>query len=138
LINGLRATGWMAAPIMVDVVARLINSGRLEQQAERKRKEAQLRSNLAKACLGPWLPTIATGGFHVWLPIPPGRTVNGLVTQAASAGIILAPSDLMSRNTAGPRGIRLCLGGPPTLRDLEHALRLLRGILDRPEAMSVI
>ena len=39
-INALRATGWMAVPVMAEVVARLIHNGGLARQARLKRDKA--------------------------------------------------------------------------------------------------
>ncbi len=39
-INALRATGWMAVPVMAEVVARLIHNGGLARQAKLKRDKA--------------------------------------------------------------------------------------------------
>ena len=39
-INALRATGWMAVPVMAEVVARLIQNGGLARQAKLKRDKA--------------------------------------------------------------------------------------------------
>ena len=87
-INAVRATGWMAVPLMAEVVARLITSGDLARQARMKRDKAALRNAIVRRVLKEWLPpSDSAPGFHIWLPLPAGRTMNALVTQAAQAGI---------------------------------------------------
>jgi DNA-binding transcriptional MocR family regulator len=83
-INALRATGWMAVPVMAEVVARLIYNGGLARQAKLKREKAALRDAIVRRILKEWLPAAtATPGFHIWLPLPAGRTLAALIAQAS-------------------------------------------------------
>jgi DNA-binding transcriptional MocR family regulator len=138
-INAVRATGWMASPIMAEVVARLIHSGDLLRQVHAKRAAAARRNAIADRVLGSWLtPMSGAPGFHRWLPIPAGRTLIALVTQAAQAGITIAPPGALQQVARETLGIRLCLGHPPTDDILENALGELRQILESAEAVSFV
>jgi len=138
-INAVRATGWMASPIMAEVVARLLHSGDLRRQVHLKRAAAARRNAIADRMLGTWLaPMSGTGGFHRWLPIPAGRTLIALVTQAAQAGITIAPPGALQQVDRGTLGIRLCLGHPTTDEILENALSELKRILESAEAFSFV
>src|SRR5215475_496228 len=138
-INAVRATGWMASPIMAEIVARLLHSGDLRRQVHLKRAAAARRNAIADRMLGTWLaPMSGTGGFHRWLPIPAGRTLIALVTQAAQAGITIAPPGALQQVDRGTLGIRLCLGHPTTDELLENALFELKRILESAEAFSFV
>jgi DNA-binding transcriptional MocR family regulator len=138
-INAVRATGWMASPIMAEVVARLIHSGDLLRQVHAKRAAAARRNAIVDRVLGTWLaPMTDTPGFHRWLPIPAGRTLIALVTQAAQAGITVAPPGALQQVDRGTLGIRLCLGHPATDDILEKALSELRQILESAEEISFV
>jgi DNA-binding transcriptional MocR family regulator len=138
-INAVRATGWMASPIMAEVVARLLHSGDLLRQVHLKRAAAARRNAIADRLLGAWLaPMSGTPGFHRWLPIPAGRTLIALVTQAAQAGITIAPPGALQQVDRGTLGIRLCLGHPATDEILENALLELKRILESAEAISFV
>lgn len=138
-INALRATGWMASPVMAEVVARLIHSGDLLRQAHAKRAAAAQRNAIADRVLGDWLaPMSGVAGFHRWLPIPAGRTLMALVTQAAQAGITIAPPGALQQVDRGTLGIRICLGHPATDEVLESALSELKQILESAEAISFV
>ena len=138
-INAVRATGWMASPIMAEIVARLIHSGDLLRQVHAKRAAAERRNAVADRVLGSWLsPMSGAPGFHRWLPIPAGRTLIALVTQAAQAGITLAPPGALQQVARETLGIRLCLGHPATEDILENALCELRQILQTAEAISFV
>ena len=138
-INALRATGWMAVPVMAEVVARLIYNGGLTRQARLKRDKAAARDGIARRILKEWLPaTSAAPGFHTWLPLPAGRTLAALIAQAAQAGITLAPPGALRRMESESLGVRLCLGAPATEADLERALIEIRRILEMAEAISFV
>ena len=138
-INALRATGWMAVPVMAEVVARLIHNGGLARQARLKRDTAAQRDRIVRRVLREWLPaTTAAPGFHVWLPLPAGRTLAALIAQAAQAGITLAPPGALRRMESESLGVRLCLGAPATEADLERALAEIRRILEMAEAISFV
>ncbi len=138
-INAIRATGWMAVPLMAEVVSRLINHGGLARQAKLKRDKAAVRDDIARRVLKEWLPaSTATPGFHIWLPLPAGRTLTALVAQAAQAGITLAPSGPLQRLERENLGVRLCLGAPATEASLERALIEIRRILEMAEAISFV
>ena len=138
-INAVRATGWMAQPIMAEVVARLMHSGDLLRQVHLKRAAAARRNAIADRLLGAWLaPMSGTPGFHRWLPIPAGRTLIALITQAAQAGITIAPPGALQQVDRGTLGIRLCLGHPATDEILQNALLELKRILESAEAISFV
>jgi DNA-binding transcriptional MocR family regulator len=138
-INALRATGWMAVPVMAEVVARLIHNGGLARQAKLKREKAELRDAIVRRVLKEWLPAAtAAPGFHTWLPLPAGRTLAALIAQAAQAGITLAPPGALRRMESESLGVRLCLGAPATEADLERALIEIRRILEMAEAISFV
>lgn len=139
LINALRATGWMAAPIMAEVVVRLIRSGDLARQVLLKREKAAARLAIVNRILGGrFRKSSSPASFHVWLPLPAGRTVTALITQAALAGITLAPPAALRPLDPASMGVRLCLGGIRTDDELERVLGVLRDILERAEAVSVV
>jgi DNA-binding transcriptional MocR family regulator len=138
-INALRATGWMAVPVMAEVVARLIHNGGLARQARLKREKAVARDGIVRRVLKEWLPAApAAPGFHTWLPLPAGRTLAALIAQAAQAGITLAPPGALRRMESENLGVRLCLGAPATEADLERALIEIRKILEMAEAISFV
>lgn len=138
-INAMRATGWMAVPVMAEVVARLIQNGGLAHQATLKRNKAALRDAIVRRVLRNWLPPSTNpAGFHVWLPLPAGRTLTALIAQAAQMGITLAPPGALRPLDPSSLGVRLCLGAPASERALEDALLELRRILEQAEAISLV
>jgi DNA-binding transcriptional MocR family regulator len=137
--NAVRATGWMAAPIMVEVVARLIENGEMARQVDLKREKSEIRADIAHRILREWLPkSTAPTGFHIWLPLPAGRSLTGLIAEAARAGITLAPPEGAQRLDRRDLGIRLCLGGAPSEAELQSALTEIQRILESTESISLV
>jgi DNA-binding transcriptional MocR family regulator len=138
-INGIRSTGWMAAPIMAEVVTRLIEDGQLEDQIKRKQETARRRYALAERILGNRIPITAQApAFHVWLQMPAGRTTTSLVAQAALAGVTIATPNALQSYDPLSNGVRLCLGAPESDADVEFALQSVCDILDNAETMSLV
>lgn len=138
-LNALRATGWMAPPLMAEAVARLILNGGLGRQVVLKREKAAQRYAIAQRILQDRLRfKQATPGFHVWVGLPEGRSVTGLVAQAAMAGVSIAGSAPLQPLDADMAGVRLCIGAPESESDLERALGAIRDILENAEALSLV
>jgi DNA-binding transcriptional MocR family regulator len=136
-VAALRTTGWMASPILVEVAARAAESGALDEQIEAKRRVALDRRRRARAILRPHLPDagVEHAGFHLWLPLPEGRSPTTFVSQARDAQVRLQLP--LAAGPARPRGVRLCLGSPSD-EGLERALRRLARILGSPEEMLAV
>lgn len=139
-VNALRATGWMAAPVMAEIIGRAIDEGMLDQQVELKRSEARRRQVLAHRILRRWLPAAGreSESFHLWLPLPAGRTLTALIAQAYNVGIRLAAPAEAGQGARAMPGIRLCLGGAADLAELEKALNEIARILASVEEISLV
>ncbi len=138
-INALRSTGWMATPIMAEVVSRLINNGQVEEQVRIKRDTAARRYAMAARILGDLVAAkLAAPAFHIWLKMPAGRTTSSLIAQGAMVGVTIAAPEVLKSFDPMSSGVRLCLGNPETDADVEFALQIVRDILDNAEVMSVV
>jgi DNA-binding transcriptional MocR family regulator len=138
-INAMRSTGWMATPIMAEVVSRIIESGEINEQILAKRHAAAHRHALAQRILGDLITFKGNvSAFHVWVKMPAGRSLSSLVAQAAAAGVTIAAPDVIESSDPISNGVRLCLGALETETDIERALTAVRNILSSAEAMSFV
>ena len=139
-INALRATGWMAVPVMAEVVAQTDPQRRTgpSGQAETRQGRGARRHRATHPAGVAARRHDRAPGFHIWLPLPAGRTLAALIAQAAQAGITLAPPGTLQRMERETLGVRLCLGAPATEADLERALVEIRRILEMAEAISFV
>jgi DNA-binding transcriptional MocR family regulator len=139
LVNGLRSTGWMATPIMVEATARLIRNGQLAASAAAKREQAAVRHAMAREIFAPLLhgPPVQPA-FHIWLPLPQGRAPTELAAAAAVRGVQVAPPNVLPSPDPVQAGIRICLGCTDALDQVRCGLEIIAHLLDQGEVISHI
>src|SRR5690606_4251624 len=84
-----RYSMWVATPIMAAVVARLIETGQIDDLILRKRAVARARFDLAKRKIGAGRISAATPSFQVWLPL--AGSIADVISASAIRGVVLAP-----------------------------------------------
>jgi DNA-binding transcriptional MocR family regulator len=131
----MRASSWMANPVSAAVVAHMVLSGAMAELVKRKQAAAESRWRLATRLLN--FPDVAeaTPAFHLWLPLT--SPVAGLIAAAAMRGVVLAPPTIVSGDPP-PKGLRICLGAPETLDELEAALAIIGEILNGEGLHSLV
>jgi DNA-binding transcriptional MocR family regulator len=125
------ASAVMAPPVTAELAARWIADGTARRIVDWKREELTARQQIARRLLG-WRASRAASP-HVWLAMPPQTTAEDFVEQARLRGVLVSASPAFGVGPARPdHAVRICLG-PPASRDaLEHALRILAGVLKDP------
>jgi DNA-binding transcriptional MocR family regulator len=131
LVNGLRATGWMATPLMVELATRLVQNGSFETLVQRKRQEAQLRHAIAREALAPFLPNRPIHpAFHIWVPLPAGRSATVVTAEAAIRGVHISAPNVLPSPDPLPEGIRLCLGSPASIEQMRYGVNIIARIFE--------
>nr|WP_300309921.1 PLP-dependent aminotransferase family protein [Halomonas sp.] len=133
----LRATSWMATPLMFEVASLWIEDGTVEDMASAQRELLAERQILAAQILHP-LPRMARpSSLHLWLPLPGGWRADELQQVAEQEGLAITTSTpFMVEQTVAPSCIRISLGAEPELARLEEGLERLAKLLnDAPPPM---
>jgi DNA-binding transcriptional MocR family regulator len=140
LAAAIRATTWMAAPLMAEIAARWIRDGTAERILKRKRQEAAARQRLAAAALARFSFQSHPAAYHFWLHLPEPWRSETFTDAARRRGVAVAPAQaFVVGRIAVPHAVRLCLGGTAGREPLEKGLRVLAGILETaPEAAPAI
>ncbi len=143
MILGMRATAWMATPMMAEIGRRLLNGGALERLAQERRAEARARTDIALSVLARHLdPPRSAGpaGFHIWLPLPADWPAARFFLAARQHGVTVTPPDAVAVDEKSPNGVRLCLGSPASRAELGTALAVLRDLIETapPPALSIV
>jgi DNA-binding transcriptional MocR family regulator len=143
----LRTSMWMASPLDAAVVTRWIAEGTAARITRALRDEAALRQALARRVLARGLPkpqAIANGGWHLWLPLPPGVPRGSFVEASRRRGVGVIAADVFAvRDVDAPGGspvpdaVRLCLGGPLDLAALRRGLEVVRDLASHPREMEL-
>ena len=125
-----RASCWMAPPLMAEIATRWFDDGSADRILARQRKEASDRMALAREILGRWGVDGPPGAMHAWFHLPEPWTTTAFVGAARDAGVKLTTeAPFVVPGAAPPRALRICLGTPASRDVLETALRRLAGIL---------
>ena len=129
----LRATTWMAAPLMVEVACRWLGDGTGERMAAWHRAEAGARRDLARRHLGDAIRRSHPGGYHAWMDLPDPWRAETFAAEARRRGVLVLPTETFAVGRGGSaEGVRLGLGAVPDRERLGAALECLNQILTGP------
>jgi DNA-binding transcriptional MocR family regulator len=133
LAGALRALTVMAPPLTVSLATEWVNDGTASAMVAAIRRETQARQALLQRYLAPWGVLSQPECFHAWLRLPDALSPNDAASFWRSRGVAAVASTAFATNTAPPRAVRLCLGGPSTLAQCEQSLRVIADTLLHPE-----
>lgn len=133
-----RATLWMAAPLMAEIAALWMSDGTVERIIEELRQASSERQNMAREILATPEARMCDGSFLVWLPLPRDWRARDFVAEAARRGVAISGSDSFAVDPLpAPESVRICLGAPASHTILEKGLHILRQLLVSPAGPSL-
>ncbi|MGC9669014.1 PLP-dependent aminotransferase family protein [Planosporangium sp. 12N6] len=110
VVAAVRATAWLAAPLLGEVFARWVTDGTAARVVAARVTASTARHALAADLLSPYAVPAAPGAPHLWLAPPEPWTAGQLVAAARQAGVLLSPGDDYAASRATPvHGVRLGL-----------------------------
>ncbi|WP_341502543.1 PLP-dependent aminotransferase family protein [Gallaecimonas sp. GXIMD4217] len=125
-----RASGFMAAPLMMELGCRLLASGDAAQAMADLQKEIQQRARLMQRIFAGTDLRHSSGAFYGWLPLPPGVGADELAARAEAEGIrVLTAGHFAVGQFQAPQAIRLSLTLVQDRARLREALGRLRQLL---------
>lgn len=133
LAGALRALSVMAAPPTVALATQWVNDGTASAVVQAVRRETNVRHALLERHLGQHEIWSQPDCFHAWLRLPGTLSPNEAASFWRSRGVAAVASTAFATNTAPPRAVRLCLGGPTTQSQCEQSLRVVADVLAHPE-----
>lgn len=140
IASGMRATTWMATPLMGEIAARLIRSGLAERMARQIREEAKARQLMVKRILPDADYDSHESSFHIWLKLPEPWRREEFTQQVRRRGVGLAPADAFAIGRAPvPHAVRVGLSAARDRAQLERALGIIADVLrEPPSAMPMV
>lgn len=140
LLASIRATTWMAAPLMAELTARWILDGTAAATLAEQRAEAQARQALAGRALARFEVQSHPRAHHLWLRLPAPWRSDSFSDEARRSGVAVTPSQaFVVGRTAPPAAVRVCLGAARDRVQLENGLAILAELLaGQPEAAQAI
>jgi DNA-binding transcriptional MocR family regulator len=127
--NLIRATVWTAPPLGAAIASLWVGDGTAMLLEAEKRREAQLRQELAARLLPIRAsPSAHPASMHLWLDLPRETAAQDLVRRVESLGVRITPGAAFGVGSA-PNSLRLALGAPMSRDQLERALGILASVL---------
>lgn len=126
LQSALNATVLFSSPVVAELATTWIEDGTAARIAEQKRAEVALRQRLARRMLS------HEGGdpraMHLWIELPKRWTADAFVEEARRRRVRIASASSFAVTSAVPRAVRISIGAPATIAELEAALHVIGGI----------
>jgi DNA-binding transcriptional MocR family regulator len=132
LSGALRAMTVMASPVTSALVTRWVADGTAEAVLDAVRAESLPRHELAIRHLGRHGIAAHPEGFHIWLPLTSAWSAVEFASYLRMKGVGVVASAAFSTDGNPPDAVRVCLGGPITLADCDHALQLIAETIEHP------
>ncbi|GAA5175878.1 MULTISPECIES: PLP-dependent aminotransferase family protein [Halomonadaceae] len=127
----LRATSWMATPLIFEIADRWLADGSVEALAAQQRSLLAERQRLAARRLQGHEIAARPSSLHVWVTLPAAWRAEELRQQAEQEGLALTASQpFMVEQTPPPRRVRLSLGAEPDIERLDRGLELVARLLN--------
>lgn len=130
LATSLRATVWMAAPLMAEIASEWIKDGTADRLVEQKRAEALARQEIARRVLDGFDFDAHPLSFHLWLHLPEPWRSNEFTMQLRQRGVLVTPPEaFVTGREEAPHAVRVCLGATRSRTQLESGLDIIREVL---------
>lgn len=140
LAGAMRATTFMAVPLMAEIATAWIEDGTAERVVAAQRNESHGRQQLARQLLAGLDYRAHPAAFHGLLALPDFWSPGEMTAAARRRGVIISGADAFAVGRPIPPVVRLCLGAAPDRDELARALaivgELVRGEPDPP--LSVV
>jgi DNA-binding transcriptional MocR family regulator len=122
----LAATMLFTSPVMAEIAATWIEDGTAAKIVARKREEVALRNRVARRIL-PRLSGDARSA-HLWLELPKRWSGDAFADEAKRRRVRVASASSFAVGDDVPRAVRISIGAPATVAELESALQVIAGI----------
>ncbi len=135
-VAAMRAANVMASPVTAALATRWIQDGTADSILRFIRKETAARQDLAARILTTKNCDFEPLSFSLWLRMPEGWTRSAFLGHMRATGLGIVTSDAFAVDDP-PEAVRVCLGGPASRGQLEHALEFMAHALgDAPSAAA--
>ena len=140
LAAALRASTWLAAPLLAEILMRWVHDGSADRIVTARTDATRQRNELARRVLEPLEVTADPAAPHLWLPLPEPWSTGSFVAAARDAGLLVAPGDdfTVDRDHRA-HGVRIGLNAELPDRALSDALATISRLATtgpRPEALT--
>lgn len=124
--SALAANVLLVSAMLAEIAATWIEDGTVARIAAKKREEIALRSRIARRLLPRTLSDARSP--HLWIELTKRWTADTFADEAKRRRVRVASGSAFAVGDEPPRAIRVSIGAPSTIAELEQALHILGGI----------
>ena len=129
----------MAPPLMAEIATRWISDGTADRVLDSHKAAAAERQVLARRILAGADYRTPPGSLHLWLELPePWRAVDFVAAMRDQGVAIAAAETFAIGRGSAPHAVRVCLGMPHRIADLETGLTRISAALANPTAPAMM
>lgn len=128
--NALRASCWMASPLLGEIASSWIASGLAQQLLNEQRQELVLRNRLVNQYLAPFALRANPNSLHAWLELPSPWRSSEFIQAADQQGVkVIGEDSFVVAQYSAPQAIRLSASSAWSIGHLEKGLKVLAALL---------
>lgn len=124
----LAASILFASPVLAEFAATWIEDGTVARITAAKRAEVAMRSASARRILGKRIAGSDPRSLHLWVELPKRWNPDAFTEEARRRRVRIASASSFAVTGDVPRAVRLSIGAPASVAELETALNVLAGI----------
>ena len=124
--SALAANVLFSSPVLAEMASTWIEDGTAAKIVEQKRAEIAIRSRVARRILEG--TTGDPRALHLWLELPKRWTADAFVEEARRRRVRIASASSFAVTPEIPRAVRISIGSPASVAELETALHVIAGI----------
>ena len=132
----LASTILFASPVLGELAATWIEDGTAARVAAQKRAEVALRNRAARRILSRVSGDVRSP--HLWVELPKRWSPDAFAEEARRRRVRVAAASSFAVGKSVPRAIRVSVGAPATIAELEQALHVLAGIGEQRREEPVV
>jgi len=129
----LNASTLFTSPVVAEIAASAIEDGTAARLAAERRDAIAVRSRAARKILGRHAGSSDERSPHLWIPLPPRWTSESFAAAARARGVGVATAAQFAMTKEVPNAIRISIGAPSSVGELESALRVLESLREGEE-----
>lgn len=124
----LAANVLFSSPVVAEIATSWIEEGTAAKIVQLKRAEAALRNRIARGILGGTAGSADARSLHLWIELPKRWTGDAFADEARRRRVRIVSASSFAVGADVPRAVRLSIGAPGSVPELETALHTIVGI----------
>jgi DNA-binding transcriptional MocR family regulator len=132
-----RASTFSAPPLIARIASHWIADGTADRLVAEKREEMARRQELVRRLFAGFDYRSDPVASHFWLTLPEPWRADAFAAAAQRSGTRVTPASAFAVGRQAPNALRICIGMPATIAELERGLSRLTDLMATPPGMDL-